>query len=609
MTQSIYRNVLQNQVSVVGKKVPTYYYQFYEFYYPTAENDIDVELSIRVTGSDPVDADGQVTVYASTTERYPSPSRQVHPDADPLGQGFGYWRGISHTGTVGQTETCVPRLHGPQLTAVACAAVNLTSANDIENRKACEAVGGSDMVGYTCVYSKGSGSAAAPTPLNLMYTLRPQTHHDTVASGHGGVLYISVAGTAKHTPGEILPSSTYDIKVKVYRYQLESELLDLATESREDRRYSVVTMDNFKYYEARLTAATYKITVTVQVFYGEVDLYHSDVTLPTQDVTASRFGINVAAGATQSIDIASQDLNMVQGYAYVGLIGRAQDSAYEIQITAHQVNGGLTPTVLYSCGLGIVSVNWNCLAAGGSPLSQSDFGTETSVVVQSVSSGTKRLTLSAGAPWDDLPPPSVTLYDLLPSAMPVVVSAAIGANCSAAGTYTVASVDTAAHHIVVLETLPAVTTGSDCLLTFSSLNFPARITRDASDLATNAKYYALHTSRSVNQIMSVAGRSGTGSRVADSSAEDGLQSPIPSDAWNIDWVETSISTWVDDYTDELDLDLDLTVALPSAADVYMSACDRWPSPERNAPRTAGGLTGVLDNIATQEGSWAFFSIR
>jgi hypothetical protein len=602
----VFRNVLQNEVKVSSKTLPTYYYHFYEFYYPHADNDIDVEISTRVTGSNPVAALGTVTVFASTSERYPSPSREVDPsDNTAWGQGLGYWRGSSHTGTVGETESCVARVK-TQANEVACSLVTLGQA---ASRTDCEAVEVTQGSGSSCVYTQGSGTETVPTPLKLIYTLRPQTHKGAnVVPNHGGVLYVSVRGDAAHSPGQTLPSSTYEITAKVYRYRIESELLDLVGGLKEDRRYSVVTLDNFNYYEVKLTPATYKVSVNIEVHYGKLDLYHSKTTLPTQDRdVGGSFGLTIEPGTKQTYTIGSTQLNLVSGYVYIGLIGRTPDSAYDISVELHQVNGGAAPTPLYNCGSGIVSITANCKDSSGATLTASNFGTQSSLPVKIVSHGTRTFTLADGAPTADLADPYKTLHDLS-NGMSVTISSASGFTCAAVGTYTVSNVNGLA--VTVSETVAAETTGTDCVFTFTGLLFPAIVQRDSTSTTSNAKYYALHISEKPNINMAVTQRSGAGSRVMDDDSNTvGLQTSLSQAAWGTDWTETSINTWVDDFSDELNLDVDVTVALPSAATVYMSATDRWPSGERNTAALTTTASGQLNDVATFERTYVFLSVR
>lgn len=458
---TIYRAVLTEGSLVSGKVVPTYYYHFYEFAYPRASNDIDVELEVACSV-------GEVELFASKTERYPSDERAVDLNNDgtldtAAADNPGYWTGTSHTGVI-----------------------------------------------------------AAGATTKFMYTLKPQAHADTVSSGHGGLLYFSVKGTADHSAGSFLPSSTYSIKAKVYRYRVESELLDLVGGLAEERRYSVVTLDNFNYYEVRLTPSTSAVTINLEVHYGEVSLYYSKSTLPTQDSSAAADGggadgawggaswgttaadIDTGAGA-QTITIPSTGLNLVDGYVYFGLIGRTAECSYDLSVELTQLNAAAEPTALYNCGSGIVSTSPTCLDGGGAALTASSFGTTD---------------LTAG-----------TTY-----------------------------------------------------------------------------FYKYHISEDENVDMSVTERSGAGTPVSASDRGTTAQ-----DTWGADWTEGLVSTWVDDFSDELNLDVDVEITVPSDATVYVSASDPYPSSERATPNpfnlaSPSSLVGTFEDVGTFSRTWLYFSI-
>ena len=453
-TRTIYRAVLVEGTTLTAKVVPTYYYHFYEFTYPRADNDIDVELTVACSV-------GTVELFASKTERYPSDERSTDSDGDgdsDTADYPGYWSGASHTGTVAATVTT-----------------------------------------------------------NYMYTLHPQDHADSISTGHGGRLYFAVKGVAAHSAGQFLPSSTYGIKAKVYRYRVESELLDLVGGMAEERRYSVVTLDNFNYYEVKLTTSTSAVTTNLEVHYGEVGLYYSKTTLPTQDpavgadgtwgagpawsATGPSVAIGTGAGA-QTIVIPATGLNLVDGYVYFGLIGRTAESSYDLSVGLTQLNSAAAPAPLYNCGTGIVSTTAACTDSTGAALTASDFGSSFA-------------TLATG-----------TTY-----------------------------------------------------------------------------FYKYHVSEDENVDMYVTERSGAGTSVSDADRATTAQ-----DTWGTDWTETQVSTWVDDFSDELNLDVDVAVSLPSSAVVYMSAADPYPSSERGTMNTFTGTAGIAENVATFGRTWFYISI-
>ena len=239
------RTVLTNEVAVAAT-VPSHYYQFYEFYYPKATNDIDIEISVFIDTA--VTPAGAVYIYASKAERFPGPQRATPgKGAEPLG----YWAGASHTGKAINTN---------------------------------------------------KDAASAKT---LIFTMKPEDDAGTAADPN--VLYLSVFGAQAHAQGTVLPSNKYSITAKVYRYRLESDLMeprgvDKAVLS-EDRRYSVVTKDNFNYYEIPLSTSTFSVAVSLTVHYGEVKAFWSKTTLPTQDTDIGSDGTSPAGLGTMTAQV------------------------------------------------------------------------------------------------------------------------------------------------------------------------------------------------------------------------------------------------------------------------------------------------------------------
>jgi hypothetical protein len=70
----------------IAKTVVASGWNFYEYYYPHIENDIDVQITVT---SSTAAADGLLNVYASLDERYPSPERATDGSS-------GYWTGTGH---------------------------------------------------------------------------------------------------------------------------------------------------------------------------------------------------------------------------------------------------------------------------------------------------------------------------------------------------------------------------------------------------------------------------------------------------------------------------------------------------------------------------------
>ncbi len=291
-TTAISRQVLQNEVPLTSV-LPSRHYDFYEYYYPHAPADLDVEISVDV--DEIATPSGAIQVYASKTERYPGPQRSLGEGAYP-----GYWTGVSHT--------CIARAE--------------------------------DDDGQSDATDDGTDGK------QLYFTMAPTDHLDPTPN----VLYLSVFGATPHAQGTELPSTKYEISAKVYRYRVESDLLQALVEDgplTEDRRYSVVTEDNFNYYEVPLTRTTTKVLVEITVHYGTIDVYRSKTKLPTQDLSNPGNDL-IDRSNIGSFYINSEDLNIPGGYVYLGLIGRTPDSSYDIKVTLVELDA-TEPTELFYC--------------------------------------------------------------------------------------------------------------------------------------------------------------------------------------------------------------------------------------------------------------------
>jgi hypothetical protein len=265
------RSLLSNSVAQT-KVIPSHYYHFYEYYYPKADNDLDVEVKVSINKG--VTPTGAVTMYASKTERYPGPQRATSTYA-------GYW---TQPSTVTNAHT---------------------------------------------------GTATADTPTTLVYTMQPHDHTDPTDN----VLYLSVFGAAAHAQGTPLPRTSYSIVAKVYRYRVESDKLQSiagSVELTEERRYSVVTLDNFNYYEVPLTKKTRGLRISITLHYGSVTLYRSKSKLPTQDkAEGADWSQDLGTPSTTAtvFVVDSSAMNLAGGYLYLGIIGRVADSSYSIKVS------------------------------------------------------------------------------------------------------------------------------------------------------------------------------------------------------------------------------------------------------------------------------------
>jgi hypothetical protein len=437
-------------------------YDFFEFFYPHADNDLDVELDLLVT-------EGEATLYTSRIDPYPSPDRAT------LTNTLGYWG--PDTGTCANCHT---------------------------------------------------GKIAAGSSNKFVYTIKPSDQ-----AGKDGILYIGVMGAyaTGHNTGEVLQRTTYNLKAKVYRYRIESDLLEpgrpvtaakstqvgtLASHTSDATggevetadRYSVVTEDNFNYYEVKLSKATFKVTCTMKVHYGTIGVYTSKLGLPTQDKSLQVGSVATGAGTSTTgfqkeyttsdgevvFELEYGLLNMVDGYVYIGLIGRGGEASYDLKVS-EDTFGVAAPRDLYWCS-GIT-------AAGG--------------------------TVGSSAACTHVP------TDLTTEA------------AKADGAYSFAE-----------SAAPAVTTDGTIATTDSGGGyFFFQIYIGGADVAQET----------------VARRSGPGSRATDIST--------PSASWGNDWTEPFVNTWKKAVEFDLDLDVVFGDGLTGANfDVYLSASEMYPSEER-----------------------------
>merc|ERR1711871_1765667 len=205
-------------------------------------------------------------------------------------------------------------------------------------------LGGSDLG-----YWKTSATTDTGGTATVIHTFKPNDARR---------LYIGVVGAAANsniaTPtgstadvGVSLGESTYTIKAKVYRYRLESELLDVANgHTSEDRRYSTVDTGNFNYYEVLVSPSTKSVAVTLVLHSGNVQLFHSDTKLPTRDLTIGHSGKyptssiawTTSTPSTLTVPIPFSMISKNELKVYLGVYG-LQAASYDISVAATQLPG------------------------------------------------------------------------------------------------------------------------------------------------------------------------------------------------------------------------------------------------------------------------------
>ena len=447
-------------------EIKTPYYDFFEYYFGRADNDMDVEIKVNCQL-------GCVNVYTSKIERFPSALRRTDAYA-------GYWTshngavcatdgqsvathatasfdglagiygmvsfeqaeegadviiGVSMKGlgsrtatweitesavgqqAVGADDTATCASTGATFAALPSSGLegasgksttiftNTVSSSDLELFGAAlsgEASTSESIIGRSVKITIGSDVVVCATifpdasvtsflgELSLMHTIRPEETVQTCmtangqrsdCSGPGAVsserlIFASVQGASGYTVGDEQVNNEYSIEAKVYRYRVESNMLEPTTHREEDgstvsvadaedRRYSVVSIDNFNYYEVELSPAAYGITVEFTLEYGAVEMYTSKFKLPTQDnaghdnvygdvhgnsacpdgtctmlvdgewTAALGAGEVMQASRTYRIHVPYTQINEVGKYVFLGILGVAPDSSYSISVTEY----------------------------------------------------------------------------------------------------------------------------------------------------------------------------------------------------------------------------------------------------------------------------------
>lgn len=447
-------------------EIKTPYYDFFEYYFGRADNDMDVEIKVNCQL-------GCVNVYTSKIERFPSALRATDAYA-------GYW--TQHNGAVCAadgtsvstfatasfdglagiygmvsfeqaqagaevivsvslkgwgnraatweiTESAVGDQASSATDTSTCASAgakyadlpaaglegtvgtddtiftNTVSSSELElfgPALSGEASTSDSIVGRSVKITVGSDVTVCATifpdasitsqlgELSLMHTIRPEETIETcmTADGQRGdctgpaavsserLIFASVQGAMPYSVGDEQLNNEYTIEAKIYRYRVESNLLEPTTAEvngatvsvadQEDRRYSVVSIDNFNYYEVELSPAAYGITVEFTLAYGSVELYTSKDKLPTQDpgrghdqlygdvhgntacppgtctmlvdgnwVPALGAGAMFTPGNTYKIHVPFTQINEAGKYVFLGVLGVAPDSSYTISVTEY----------------------------------------------------------------------------------------------------------------------------------------------------------------------------------------------------------------------------------------------------------------------------------
>lgn len=208
-------------------------------------------------------------------------------------------------------------------------------------------------------YDKASVTTSAGSIATIVQTIRPDEDRRMYISVRGDASAVPAVATTASTVnvGSSPGKSTYAIKATVYRYKIESELLDLVVgvgTAGESTRYTEVSKGNFNYYEVQCNANAASVTVTVSLNFGNVQVYHSDTKLPTRDTTIGHTAKYPSTAVTWSsstpsaltIPISFSSINRNNLKIYIGVFGLSA-SSYSISVAETALAGASsTPEAL-----------------------------------------------------------------------------------------------------------------------------------------------------------------------------------------------------------------------------------------------------------------------
>jgi hypothetical protein len=359
-------------------------------------------------------------------------------------------------------------------------------------------------------YDMASASTAAGSIATIVQTIRPDEDRVLYISVRSDASTVAAGATSSSTvnvgasPGE----STYTIKATIYRYKIQSELLDLVVDSStnsngvavvvgsggvdsvgtagESTRYTEVSEGNFNYYEVQCNTNAASLTVTVTLNSGNVQVYHSDTKLPTRDTTightakypSTSVAWTTASPSTLTIPISFSMINKNSLKVYLGVYGLAT-SSYSIAVAETALAGASsTPVAL-------------------------DFSTAiTSAAVESIDSGTANTVTLA------------VIDESIVAGQVLQLADATGLTCSATPKGSPLTVASIAGRVITFTTDLTAGDGSassNCVVTRAGTYGGTR----SVSLTANTYYFMAIPVGQVDTAMYVRRRSGAGSRTAD----------------------------------------------------------------------------------------------
>ena len=495
---------------------------------------------------------GKVTTFTSTTERYPSPLRaKVDPDGS-TNNGYDKTTGVTSSGSI---STLVQTIRSDET--------------------------------------------------RLLY-ISARSDATTVAAG--GSIAAGGSFNVGASPGE----STYTIQASVYRYKIESELLNLVTES-STMVTAVDAIAGAAISGGLINAASDKITLTAadtsivpgQTLFLAATGYCSATASTTPGACTANAGIwttMTCAAAPQGspLTVASvtgaeitfvTDITATDSQANINcMITRDHQTAAITQVigTGGDGTGGARYSEVTEGNFNYYEVLCNTNAA-----SVTVTVTLTSGNVQVFHSDTKLPTRdTAIGHTAKYPDSSVKWSTASPSTLTIPITFSQINKNSLKVYIGIFGLATSFYKVEIVETALATTTAIPVALDYTT----AYTATQTVALTANQYHFMAIPIGQVDTAMYIRQRSGAGTRPIDTSTDGS--------SWGLDWYDSLTSTWTREHEDEHDLDvtLSLTVTTATSISVYGSSRELYVSPERGYD-----VTGTLAAAATTTFSMPHYS--
>ena len=214
-------------------------------------------------------------------------------------------------------------------------------------------------------YWQATDTVAAGSSKTLSLTVKPEASPRRIALAvrgivAGGAIVGASTGTRHARIGDNIGLSSYTITARLYRYTINSDLLETkGGAASADRRYTVVKKGEFEYFQVKLSASSASLIIKTELYHGTVQLYYSDTKLPTRDASIgytktypnpSDTAIKWSGRMPQSMSFAVTLADVAQRNVpvpktiYIGVYGTSDvPAAYKLTATETALPATVTP--------------------------------------------------------------------------------------------------------------------------------------------------------------------------------------------------------------------------------------------------------------------------